>query len=81
MRIIDFLTKAAGIPADILIAILDSIIDGGGEFSDEARAIKTKFLAPLTAENLLAVSILLPKEFLDILAGNIDPRDHPSDAA
>jgi hypothetical protein len=81
MTVADFLAKVAGIPADLLIAVLDSIINSGSEFSEKAREIKEKFVAPLSITNLVAVAALIPKEALDILAGKIDPRDHPSDAA
>ena len=81
MTILDILTKGVGVPADKLRALLIA----GGEAAPDLKPTADKILDTLERaiepSNLATVSALVAEELKNIIGGNLDGRDHPSDAA
>lgn len=80
MKLIDLLIRA-GMAGSKLIAVLEYIIANVPDLADEARTLIEKLNAAVPLENLLSIAAVIPVEVGNVLAGKIDPREHPSDAA
>ena len=81
MDLLSIIAAAAGIPADKIIAILRA---GATKFPDwgvDIEGLIAKITAPLSPENLAAVGSAAIGEVANILKGQIDPKEHPSDGA
>ena len=81
MTLSDILSKAAGVPIGSLIVLLRAGANALPDLRAEAEAIIAKLETAVAPSNLIALAEALPKEIANIARGQIDPRNHPSDAA
>lgn len=81
MTVLDLLTRAAGIPAAKLRELILAGAQAAPDLADEAAALIAKLDTALSTENLASVAAAVSSELAAIGRGEIDPHDHPSDAA
>jgi len=80
MTLLDLLVKA-GVAAPLLISKLRDLASRYPDLAPKADEIIKAFEQPLSLATLTELATVLPIEIKNILAGKLDPRDHPSDAA
>lgn len=80
MTVADFL-KLLGFASEALADLLRAIAVKVPELAETAEALVAKLNEPLTMENMAAVLAVIPQELVNVVKGQIDPRQHPSDGA
>jgi hypothetical protein len=81
MNLADLLAKAAGIPVDVLKALIDAGIKAAPDLADEGAKLKAWIDSSASPEALVALGAVIFSEGKNIAAGKLDPRSHASDAA
>lgn len=80
MTVADFL-KLLGFASDALADFLRAVALKVPELAATVEELIAKLNEPLTAENMAAVLAILPQELINVVKGQLDPRNHPSDGA
>lgn len=78
MTWLEILTKG-GLAASGIVALLERARALAPDLGDDIDGILTELNTAISAENITAIVAALPGEFKNIIKGQLDPRDHPSD--
>ena len=81
MTLLQLLSSAAGVPASLIREALAIAANAAPDLADALNGLIAKLDEAITPETLASLAAALPAELKSILAGHLDPRNHPSDAA
>jgi hypothetical protein len=81
MTLLQILSKAAGFPAERILALLVTAGTAAPDLKPQFDELIARLNAAIDQANLIALAEALPSEIAAIARGELHPKTHPSDAA